>query len=83
MSFLNVYYITLCRSHEKYLILSEVKNWQVCYSRMVTLVVVHYIANLSINVVYLLAIYQYITKKVIKKIMLLIIIIIIMINNNK
>jgi hypothetical protein len=26
MLFLNVYYITLCRLYEKYLILSEVKN---------------------------------------------------------
>jgi hypothetical protein len=46
MSFLNVYYITLCGLHEKYLILSEVKNWQVCYSRLVTLIVAHYITNL-------------------------------------
>jgi hypothetical protein len=34
---LNVYYITLCRLHEKNLILIEVKNWQVCYSGMVPL----------------------------------------------
>jgi hypothetical protein len=67
MSFLNVYYITLCRSHEKHLILNEVKNWQVCCSRMVTFVVVHYIADLSINLVYLWAVYQYIKKKVISK----------------
>jgi hypothetical protein len=46
MSFLNVYYITLCRLHEKHPILNKVKNWQVCYSRMVTLVVAHYIADL-------------------------------------
>jgi hypothetical protein len=46
MSFLNVYYITLCRLYEKNLILSEVKNWQVCYSRVVTLAMAHYIANL-------------------------------------
>jgi hypothetical protein len=46
MSFLNVYFITLCRLHEKNLILNEVKNWQMCYSRMVTFVVVHYIADL-------------------------------------
>jgi hypothetical protein len=46
MSFLNVYYTTLCRLHEKYLILREVKNWQLCYLRLVTLIMVHYIANL-------------------------------------
>jgi hypothetical protein len=46
MSFLKVYYITLCILHEKHLILSEVKNWQVCYLRMVTLVVAHYIVDL-------------------------------------
>jgi hypothetical protein len=46
MSFLNVYYITLCGLHEKNSILNEVKNWQVCYSGVVTFVVVHYIANL-------------------------------------
>jgi hypothetical protein len=46
MSFLNVYYITLCRLYEKHLTLSEVKNWQVCYSRVVTLVVVHYNVDL-------------------------------------
>jgi hypothetical protein len=46
MSFLNVYYITLCWLHEKKLILSEVKNWQVCYSKVVKLVVAYYIADL-------------------------------------
>jgi hypothetical protein len=46
MSFLNVYYIILCRLHEKNIIINEVKNWQVCYSRVVTLAVVHYIADL-------------------------------------
>jgi hypothetical protein len=46
MSFLNVYYNTLCRLYEKHLISSEVKNWQVCYSGMVTFVAAHYIANL-------------------------------------
>jgi hypothetical protein len=45
MSFLNVYYITLCRLHEKHLILNEVKNWHVCYLGVVTLVVAHYIAQ--------------------------------------
>ncbi len=35
MSFLNVCYITLCRLHEKHLILNEVKNWQLCYSRVI------------------------------------------------
>jgi hypothetical protein len=47
MSFLNVYYNTLCKLHEFFLILSEVKNWQVCYLRMVTLIVAYYIADLS------------------------------------
>jgi hypothetical protein len=51
MPLLNVYYITLCRLHEKHSILSEVKNWQVCYSRVVTLVVAHYIADLPIYMV--------------------------------
>jgi len=46
MSFLNVYYITLCRLYEKKLILNEVKNWQVCYLKVVTLAVAHYIVNL-------------------------------------
>jgi hypothetical protein len=46
MSILNVYYITLCRLHEKHSILSEVKNWQVCYLGVVTLAMAHYIANL-------------------------------------
>jgi len=27
MSFLNIYYITLCKLHEKHSILSKVKNW--------------------------------------------------------
>jgi hypothetical protein len=49
MSFFNVYYITLCKLYEKHLILSEVKNWQVCYSGLVTLVVVHYILDLPIG----------------------------------
>jgi len=49
MSILNVYYITLYRLHEKCLILNEIKNWQVCYSRVVTLAVVHNIANLPHN----------------------------------
>jgi hypothetical protein len=43
MSFLNVYYIVVRILHEKHSILSEVKNWQVCYSR-----VVHYIVDLPI-----------------------------------
>jgi hypothetical protein len=46
MSLLNVYYITLCKLHELFLILNEVKNWQMCYSGMVTLIVVHYIVDL-------------------------------------
>jgi hypothetical protein len=46
MSLLNLYYITLCKLHEKHSILSDVKNWQVCYSGIVTLVMAHYIANL-------------------------------------
>jgi hypothetical protein len=46
MLFLNVYYFTLCRLYEKHLILNEVKNWQVCYSRVVTLTVAHYIVDL-------------------------------------
>jgi hypothetical protein len=29
-----------------FLILSEMKNWQVCYLRVVTFAVTHYIANL-------------------------------------
>jgi putative exporter of polyketide antibiotics len=45
MSFLNVYYITLCRLHEFLKILSEVKIWQMCYSKVVTIVVAHYIVN--------------------------------------
>jgi hypothetical protein len=49
MSFFNVYYITLCKLYEKHSIISEVKNWQVCYSRLVTLVVVHYIVDLPIG----------------------------------
>jgi hypothetical protein len=51
MSFLNAYYITLCRLHEKHSILSEVKNWQLCYSKVVTFVVAHYIINLRIYMV--------------------------------
>jgi len=46
MSFLNIYYITLCKLLLKKLIINEVKNWQVCYLGMVTLVMAHYIANL-------------------------------------
>ncbi len=46
MSFLNVYYITLCKLHENHLILSEVKNWQVCYLGMVTLIVAQDIVGL-------------------------------------
>jgi hypothetical protein len=46
MSFLNVYYNTLCRLHEKHSILNEVKNWQVCYSRVVTFAMAHYIIDL-------------------------------------
>jgi hypothetical protein len=49
MSFLNVYYITICKLNEKNLILNEIKNWQVCYSGLVTLVVVHYIVDLPIG----------------------------------
>jgi hypothetical protein len=49
MSFFNVYYITLCRLHEKKSILNEVKIWEMCYLGMVTLVVAHYIANLPIS----------------------------------
>jgi hypothetical protein len=45
MSFLNVYYITLCRLLKKHLILNEVKNWQLCYFGVVTLTVAHYITN--------------------------------------
>ncbi len=41
-----MYYITLCRLYEKHLILSEIKNRQECYSKVVTLAVVHYIPNL-------------------------------------
>jgi hypothetical protein len=50
MSFFNVYYITLCRLHEKHSILSEVKIWQMCYSWVVTLVVAHYIVDLPLVV---------------------------------
>ncbi len=50
MSFLNVYYITLCILHDKHLILCEIKNWQMCYLVVVTLVVVHYIADLPNDV---------------------------------
>jgi hypothetical protein len=46
MSFLNVYYITLCRLPKKQSITSEVKNWQVCYLGVATLTMVQYIANL-------------------------------------
>ncbi len=46
MSFLNVYYITLCRLYEFFKILSDVKNWQVFYLRVVTLAMVNHIANL-------------------------------------
>jgi hypothetical protein len=48
MLFLNVYYIIVCRLYEKNLILSEVKNWKVCYLGVVTLVVAHYIEDLPI-----------------------------------
>jgi hypothetical protein len=51
MSFLNVNYITLCRLHEKNSILNEVKNWQVCYSWVVTFAMVHYFADLPIYMV--------------------------------
>jgi hypothetical protein len=40
------YYITLCRLHEKYSILNKIKNLQVCYSGVITFVVVHYILDL-------------------------------------
>jgi hypothetical protein len=50
MSFLNVNYITLCKLHEKQLILSEVKNWKMWYLVVVTLVVAHYIADLPSDV---------------------------------
>ncbi len=46
ISFLNVYYITVCKLHEFFKILSEVKNWQMCYLVVVTLAVAHYIVNL-------------------------------------
>jgi len=46
MSFLNVYYITSCRLHEKHLILNKVKNLQMCYLKVVTLVVTRYIVDL-------------------------------------
>ncbi len=49
ISFLNVYYITLCKWYEKHLILNEVKNWQVCYLGLVTLVMAHYIVDLPIG----------------------------------
>ncbi len=52
MSFLNVYYITLCRLHEKYLTLNEIKMWQVCYSKVVTFAMAHYIVDLPNNQIF-------------------------------
>jgi hypothetical protein len=49
MSFFNVYYITLRKLYEKHLILSELENSQVCYLRLVMLIVAHYILDLPIG----------------------------------
>jgi hypothetical protein len=46
MSFLNVYHIKLCRLYEEKKILSEIKNWQVCYLGVVRLAMAHYIVDL-------------------------------------
>jgi hypothetical protein len=45
ISFLNVYYITLCILYEKHLILSEAKNWQIIYSGVLTFAMAHYIRD--------------------------------------
>jgi hypothetical protein len=63
MLFLNVYYTTLCKLHEKHLILSEVKNWQVCYLGVVTLAVAHYIANFPYIFVYIYYVLHLLTFK--------------------
>jgi hypothetical protein len=49
MSFLNVYYIIMRKLHEKYWILNQVENLKVCYLRMITLVMAHFILDLTMN----------------------------------
>jgi hypothetical protein len=63
MLFLNVYYTTLCKLHEKHLILIEGKNWQVCYLEVVRLVVAHYIVDLPYIFVYIYYVLHLLTFK--------------------